>query len=249
MAQLRLTQRTSEVNVPDANAAEVRSAIPVRGWFADCSPGLRHKILALARPKSYAAGSVVFRAGDVGADAFGIISGVVTVERRFAHPDATLMHMLWPGEWFGPLEVIIERYRHATMTARTDAELLRIPGDELQALLRRHPEDFVKLTNNVAHYLDVAMQCAAELLIRDASARCAAVLLRLTGRRWASGPELTLPIEIPAPQSELAMLCNLSRSSFSRVIREFARHGIVTVNYRSLTVNDPARLLAVAENG
>jgi len=72
------------------------------------------------------------------------------------------------------------------MIAKTDAELLRISGDVLQALLRRHPEDVFNITHNAAYFLDVAMQCAADLLIRDASALCAATLLRLTGQRWAS---------------------------------------------------------------
>jgi len=235
--------------VPDAGSNEVRSAIPVSGWFAKCSPGLREKILGVARPKSYSAGSLIFRAGDVGADVFGIVSGVIIVECRFTHSDATLIHMMWPGEWFGTLEVMIERRRRATMIARTDAELLRISGDDLLALLRRHPEDVFNLTHNAAYFLDVAMQCAADLLIPDASARCAATMLRLTGRRWAPGPQAALPVEIPAPQSELAMLCNLSRSSFSRVMREFSSRGLVTVNYRSLTVNDPLGLLGVVENG
>lgn len=234
--------------MPETNTSDVQCAIPVRGWFAKCSPDVRHKILGLARPKHYPAGSVVFRAGDVGADVFGIISGVVTVECRFTHPDATLLHMLWPGEWFATLEAVTERYRRITVVVKTDAQLLRVPGEELQALLRLHPQDTFNLAYNPAYYLDVAMQAAADLLIRDAAARCAATLLRLARRRWASDPESTLPIEIPSSQSELAMLTNLSRSTFGRVIREFASRGLVTVNYRSLTLNDPARLRDIVEN-
>jgi CRP-like cAMP-binding protein len=93
------------------------------------------------------------------------------------------------------------------------------------------------------------MQIAADLLIHNASARCAAVLLRLTGRRWASGPDAELPVEIPAAQNELAMLCNLARNTFSRVVRELSSRSLVTLNYRSLTVNDPARLRDVADAG
>ena len=93
------------------------------------------------------------------------------------------------------------------------------------------------------------MQIAADLLIRDASARCAAVLLRLASRRWASGPEADLPSEIPASQTELAMLCNLSRNTFSRVVKGFSGRRLVTLDYRSLHVNDPARLRAIADSG
>jgi CRP-like cAMP-binding protein len=228
----------------------VPAGFPIRGWLAACGPQFRREFLALARPRFYSTGSVIYRAGDVGRDLFGIRSGVVLVECRFTHPDAVLLHMLRAGEWFGTLDWVAERSRRFFSTvARTEVELLRVPGEEMQALLRRHPEGIVDLGRNAIWGMDLAMQCAADLLIKDASARCAAGLLRLAGGRWASGPEADLPKEIPASQTELAMLCNVSRNTFSRVVKEFASRRLVTLGYKSLTVNDPVRLRAVAEGG
>lgn len=232
-----------------ASGPGARFDIPVRGWFAECSPGLRHEILALARPKTVPADWVFFRAGDVGGDLFAIVSGVVSLQSRFTHPDAVLFHLLWPGEWFGSLESGTDRRRRFTATTRCEVQVLRVPGKELQALFRRRPEGFALLGLNAGHGLDVAMQAAADLLIRNASARCAAVLLRLAGRRWAVGEDSSASVEIPASQSELAMLCNLSRSYFSRVMRDLAARNLVTVNYKSLTLRDPVRLRSVAEGG
>ena len=225
----------------------VPTGLPIRGWFADSHPGFRREILALARPKSYAAGSVIYQAGDAGRDVFGISAGVVTLQCRFTHPDALLLHLLRPGEWFGTVPALLEQSRRITVSARTDVQLLRVPGDELRALLRCHPEWVGELGRDMVYYLDLAMQGAADLLIRNASARCAAVLLRLAGRRWASGPDADLHSEIPASQSELAMLCNVSRNTFSRVVKEFTSRRLVTLGYRSLTVNDPARLRVLAD--
>lgn len=232
-----------------SSGATVESCFPIRGWFADCPPRFRREFLALGRPKFYAAGSVIYQADDVGQDVFGISSGVVTLQGKFTHPDAVLLHMLRPGEWFGTVPVLFERSRHVTAAARTDADLLRIPGDELRALLRRRPEWTVELGREATYNMDLAMQIAADLLIRNAAARCAAVLLRLAGRRWASAREADLPAEIPASQTELAMLSNVSRNTFSRVVREFSSRRLVTLDYRSLTVNDPARLRDVADAG
>jgi CRP-like cAMP-binding protein len=231
------------------DSASVQTRFPLRGWFADCHPGFRREFLALARPKSCAAGSVIYQANEVGQDVFGISSGVVTLQSKLTHPDAVLLHMLRPGEWFGTVPVLLKRTRRVTAVARTDVNLLRVPGDELRALLRRRPGWFHELGRDAIYNMDLAMQIAADLLIRDASGRCAAVLLRLAGRRWASAPEASLPSEIPASQTELAMLCNVSRNTFSRVVREFSSRSLVTLNYRSLTVNDPARLRDVADSG
>lgn len=228
---------------------DVPTGFPIRGWLAECSEEFRREFLALARPKSFPAGTVLYQAGDVGRDLFGIRSGVVLVQCRFIHPDAVLLHMLRPGEWFGTLDWLAERSRRFSTVARTDVELLRVPGDEMQALLRRRPEGVAMLGRNAVYGLDLAMQCAADLLINDASARCAAGLLRLAGRRWPSDPEADLPSEIPASQAELAMLCNVSTKTLSRVLGEFAGDGLVTPGYKSLTVKDPARLRVVADGG
>jgi CRP/FNR family transcriptional regulator, cyclic AMP receptor protein len=177
---------------PDPSAS---TGFPIRGWFAEIDPVFRREILAVARPKSYAAGSVIYQSGDVGRDVFGVGSGVVTMLGKLSHPDAVLLHMLRPGDWFGTVPVLIGRSRRITAVARTDVDILRVPGDELRALIRRHPE------------------WAAEL-----------------GR-------------------DLAMLCNVSRNTFSRVLKEFTSRRLVTLGYRSLTVNDPARLRDVADGG
>jgi CRP-like cAMP-binding protein len=146
-------------------------------------------------------------------------------------------------------DYILQRVAGKAELLGTDVNLVRVPGDELRALLRRRPEWVAEIGRDAVHYMDLGMQIAADLLIRDASARCAATLLRLAGRRWVSGPDADLPSEIPASQTELAMLCNVSRNTFSRVVKEFSSRRLVSLNYRSLTVNDPARLRVVADAG
>jgi CRP-like cAMP-binding protein len=226
-----------------------RTGIPIRGWLADSDPEFRRELLALALPKSCAAGSVIYHADEVGQDVFGICSGIVTFQSRFTHPDAVLLHMLRPGEWFGTVSMLLQRGRRVTAIARTDVRLLRVPGNELRTLLRRRPEWFAELGRDAIWNMDLAMQIAADLLIHDAAARSAAVLLRLAGRRGISGPDADRPSEIPASQSELAMLCNVSRNTFSRVVRDFSSRRLVTLGYRSLTVVDPARLRDIADSG
>lgn len=229
--------------------SSVQAGFPIRGWFAESLPEFRRDFLALARPKSYAAGSVIFQAGEPGLDVFGVHSGVVTLQSRLTHPDAVLLHMAWPGDWFGTWSVLLGKGRRISAIARTDVSLLRIPGADVRTLLRRRPQWHTELARDAVHGTDVAMQIAADLLIHNASARCAAVLLRLAGRRWISGPHADLPVEIPAAQDELAMLCNVSRATFSRVVKDLSSLGLLTLDYRSLTLNDPARLRDIANAG
>ncbi len=232
-----------------ARSAVQIPAFPVFGWFGNSPPEFRREVLALARPRSHPAGTVFYQAGDRGPDVHGVVTGVVTLQGRFTHPDAVLLHMVHPGEWFGTSPVLFDQTHLVTATARTDVEVLRIPGDELRTLLRRRPEWFYEFAQDAVYSLDLAMQGAADLLIRDATARCAAVLLRLARRRWAHAPDGDTPGEIPASQTEIAMLCNVSRNTFSRVVNEFAAQGLLTTRYRSTTLHEPARLRTIANGG
>src|SRR5271166_2182507 len=66
-------------------------------------------------------------------------------------------------------------------------------------------------------YGDVAVTIAADLLIRDSERRCAAVLLRLSGRRSAD-PEDPEPAEASITQADLAGAANLSLSSVKSML-------------------------------
>jgi CRP-like cAMP-binding protein len=226
-----------------------RGTVPIRGWFAGADAEFRRAFLALGRPKSYSAGSTIYQAGDAGPDVFGVRAGVVMLHCRFVHPDAVMLHMLHAGDWVGTAPVLVDRPRRVTAVARTDVEVLRIPGDELRALMDRRPEWIRELARDVVHYLDLAMQGSADLLIRSPAGRCAAVLLRLGGRRWAAYPDANLPAEIPAAQAELAMLSNVSRNTFGRVVSAFAARGFVQIHYKSLTIVDPVQLREIADGG
>jgi CRP-like cAMP-binding protein len=229
--------------------AEGHAAIPFRGWIADSAPEFRKELLRWARPQAFAAGAVIYQAGETNQSVFGVRSGVVVVQARNTHPDALLLHMLWPGDWFGTFPALRQRQRLFSATARTNVELLYVPGEHLQVMLDRRPEWVAELARDAISGLEAATQGAVDLLIRDASARCAAVLLRLSGQRWPAPQVGAQPVEIPATQGEIAMLCNLSKNTLSRVLNEFSDAGLLRLGYRSITIHDPARMRAIADAG
>jgi CRP-like cAMP-binding protein len=218
-----------------------------RGWFAESHPQFRRKLLELARPRALPAGSVIYRADERSHELFGLVSGIVEVQGRLPHPDALLMHFIHPGHWFGGSPIVAARRRRVTARARTDVDLLFVPGDDLRTVLAQQPQWWREIGREVVFAFDLAVLTASDLLIRDVSARCAAVLLRLADRRSSFGPDLALPIEIPAAQSELAMACNVSRNTFAAVLRRFEAAGWIRSGYRSIVVVDAAAMRRLAD--
>ena len=223
--------------------------IPLRGWFAQTSEDFPRDLLALGRAKSCVAGETLYRAGDSSDDYYGVIRGVILLQGHFPHPDAVMFHMLHPGDWVGSVPVLANRVRYATASARTEAELLLIPGVELRALLRRKPQHALELSMDLAYHLDVALQVATDLLIRDSEARCAAALLRLGGCRRTGDHGTIASAEVPASQAELAMLTNTSRNTLNGVLGRFAEKGLITLSYRAVRIDDPVRLRQIADGG
>ena len=189
-----------------------RLAIPIRGWFGEADPDFRREFVALGRSKFFIpAGSTIYNAGEAGPAVFGIVSGIVMVQCRFVHPDAVMLHMLRAGDWVGTVPVLFNRPRRVTAVARTGVEVLVFPVTSCGFSWVADRSGRSSWPGTLSFHIDVAVQGAADLLIRDPAARCAAVLLRLGGQRWAASHGANLPSETPAPQSELAMLCNVSK--------------------------------------
>jgi CRP-like cAMP-binding protein len=220
---------------------------PWRGWFAASHPEFRRQLLQLARPRFCPADSVLYRADEQSHELFGLVSGIVEVQARLPHPDALLMHFIHPGHWFGGSPIVASGPRRVTARARTDTELLSVPGNDLRTLLAQQPQWWQEIGREVVFAFDMALLTASDLLIRDVSARCAAVVLRFADRRSSLDPDFARQSQIPAAQSELAMACNVSRNTFAAVLRRFEEAGWIRSGYRSILVLDPAALRRLAD--
>jgi CRP-like cAMP-binding protein len=221
--------------------------LPARGWFASAPPEFQRALLAIARTRTLPAGSPLYHADSGGRDVFGVLAGVVSVSSRFSAIDAPFIHLFRAGDWSGMGPLFGARSRRASVVARTDVRLARVPADELEELLRRRPEWWPVLGSGVLEYGDISAQAAADMLIRDTQRRCAAGLLRLAGLRWAAHSEIESHAEVPLSKAELAGSCNVSRTILNQVLRSLAQRGAVESGYRSVVVVAPAVLRALVD--
>ncbi len=79
--------------------------------------------------------------------------------------------------------------------------------------------------------------------LSDARSRMAALLLELGERHGRPGPK-GITIDLALRRGELAALAGLSPETVMRLLSEFQRGGIVTVQGRRLTLKKPDRLRA-----
>jgi hypothetical protein len=96
-------------------------------------------LLTAVEPVRVAAGEDAVREFEPGDSLFLVASGTLAVT-TLGDAGPVEIGRLGPGDFFGEVSLLTEKPRTATVTAVTEAELLRLPRAAVAELRRRHPE-------------------------------------------------------------------------------------------------------------
>lgn len=137
----------------------------------------------------------------------------------------------------------LSHLQQATISAVTDNTLITCPIKSLYPHICRHSElnqiIFELLTEN---YTQLCNQIK-RLTINDSTKRVASYLLDLTKQ---DQEELGIVDHtLPYTQEELSVCLNLHRTTVARVLADFAKRGLVRVQYRKIQVLDREGLRAI----
>ena len=217
------------------------------GWLKETPSEFADAVLANCHWRAIAAGQTIQHAGDTHAGIFGLARGTVAITTSLGSPDAPMLHIGHPGLWFGYVALFKGRAVPNGIVARSDVLVAGMAQSQLEQLLAKHPPWWRYIGLLGVIYGNAAANIAADMMIRDSARRCAAALLRLADCRF----ELAVGVQTvhaPLSQDELAAIANLSRTSISTILREFDEQGLISLGYRSVTLNDPSRLRAMVDD-
>ena len=178
----------------------------------------------------------------------GLAQGVIETRTILGAADTPIMHIIHPVFWLGYLPIIFGQPRRISASAKSPLLLARIPESVVKNLLSERPEFWQYFLQPTIIYGDICATAAADLLIRDSQRRCAAVLLRLCGRRFPSSDDAA-PVELLLSHDELAGAANLSRNSVGTMVQRLQVRGLIDVGYRGLRIRSPAALRAFVDEG
>ena len=220
-----------------------------RGWLSGTPPEFRRAILSRCTWQSLEAGAPIQEGGEEVGELVGLAHGIVEIRPILGRADTPIVHLAHPVFWFGYVPIVVAGGpRRLAAAAKTSLWLGRVTQAAVRTLLDQRPEWWRELTGLSIIYGDVAQNVAADLLIRDSEKRCAAVLLRLGGRRFP-GPEDGKPTDVPVTQDELAGAANLSRNSVGTMLKKLKARGLVEPGYRGMTICSAKALRAFVDQG
>lgn len=203
--------------------------------FAALAPEDQARVAALARPTRLAAGEAT---GDE-PRLVVVHEGRLKITRVASGGTERIVRVLGPGEFTGESAVLTGRRPDARTVAVDDSRLCVFRHEDLDGLLRTHPEIGVRMLAALSERLAATEDRLASLTSRGVEARLADYLLGLPST-WNDG---VATVRLPLAKKDVASLLDTSPESLSRALASLARQGVVAVGPgRSIEITSPGRL-------
>jgi len=119
--------------------------------FAELSPAKLELLALMSERIRYVAGETILQQGDTGDAAFVLMEGVIDISIATGGVSKQVRE-LHRHALFGEIAVMRNTGRVATVTARTDVDVLRIPKDVLNKMI----DDLPDLGRRIAEHIERA---------------------------------------------------------------------------------------------
>jgi uncharacterized membrane protein len=124
----------------DMQSEKIEALLAQVRFFHLLDEGARRALATRFETRRLAAGTMVFRLGEPGAELFIVAEGTVEIHTRDDLGQKISLGTMRPGTLFGELSLIDEGPRTASATAESDCVLLVLVRDHLLDFMRRNPE-------------------------------------------------------------------------------------------------------------
>ena len=188
--------------------------------------------------RSFAAGTVLFREGDVGREMYVIHSGKVRITREI-QGRTTVLAVLPPGEFFGEMALINNKPRSARATVVEDAELLVLDSKTFSAMIRASSDIAVRMIQKLAQRVQMANTQIEILLVQEPNHRVVFTLRQMAqqvGR--PEGPGVKVPVRL----ADLAGRVALPEEEVESIISKLKQARLLVVSDDGFLIPEVGRL-------
>lgn len=123
------------------------------------------ELMAISRPRRFAAGERIISEGDRGPGLFVIEIGEVVIQKKVLGSEPEVLARLQPGEFFGEMSLVTDLPTAAEAVAGEATTTIFLPRQDLTELLAEWPELELKVMREFVRALAHRLYEADELLI------------------------------------------------------------------------------------
>lgn len=190
-------------------------------------------------------GQPIFHAGSPAQALYVVQSGRVKIFRTWRGGEEQVIRLLGPGELLGYRPILANEPYVASAEAVENSTLCVIPAATVRELLRDVPELALQLLAKLASELRASEDLLMDLIHRPVRQRAARLLLSLLEDNHRAAEPVIIPSRLLRRQ-DMARMIATTPETFSRVLRGFTQHGLITLTRDHIHIRDHARLLKVA---
>lgn len=161
-----VSERPPDPEPPSVTATGMYRAVRAATTLEELPAEEVAALVRLSGLSRWKAGETVIEEGTEGDALFLVTRGELEVRTRGAVGEPVRLGPLEVGDFFGEISTVTGRPRAATVTARTDAECLRISRETLAELSERHPMLMLRLRREIEVRAGLAAQAVVDDLRR-----------------------------------------------------------------------------------
>lgn len=179
--------------------------------------------------RKFAAGDVIFREGEAGAEAFLLQEGRVRLLKRVRTVERSLM-VLKPGDLFGESALIAGATRSSTAVALTDGIALALAEGTFRTLVQNNNAIAGRVLQQLVRRLRELEDQIEFMMIRDTQSKIVSALLKLSGGR--SGALL------PVTPMDLSTRVGLDIDTVKRTVQQLRDGEYIRISEEKLEIPD-----------
>lgn len=207
----------------------------------------RAELLSRGRMKTYRRGEMIFARGDEGTTLIVVVSGRVEVSVTAMNGRKSVLDHMGAGEVLGEVAMMDNGTRSADVIAGSKVEALILSRTDIRAFLAERPDAAVgmiaELCAKIRNASDM-FENQAQVVANNRLARC---LLRF-GEKWGvENADGSVRIEQPFSQADIGEFSGLARENVNRHLKSWEADGIISIEGRTLVLNDTLALEDIAE--
>jgi CRP/FNR family cyclic AMP-dependent transcriptional regulator len=223
--------------VTDRGVTDRLDALRQVDLFADLPVAVLARVAQTCDEVRVRRGDVVVEEGAEGDALFVLLAGALTVSVMGPAGERAVLSQLHPGVAFGELSLLDGGPRSATVQADEESLLLRVPREEVLALVD-DPVVARALLTSMAGLMRRLTDHAGDFVFLDLTGRVAKTLVAMADAARPGDGE----VHVEITQRRLAETVGATRQSVNQVLGTLSSRGLLEVEGRGVRVRDRAAL-------
>lgn len=191
--------------------------------------------------RNYRKGMIIFLEGEPADNLFVIYSGKVKLTVTSEQGQEKIIQIVKQGDILGEVAAFDQGAYPVTAEVMEDAAIGMISADELLKLVQQCPAISLNLLKIMSRRLRQLQRQVKNLALKDAYGRLASRLFKLA-RDHGNPDEQGVTIGLALTHQDLANFIGTSRETVSRILREFEKANVISVNKQFITILDGNKL-------